>query len=643
LIITGEDVVNKKDKEILTEQFADRVSFHKTERMLYSHDAASLPDIVKQLIKTVPDAVIQPLTTNDVVFIINFARERKIPITPRGAASSGWGGAIPSRGGVVVDFTRMRKILEISPAKLSARVEAGVIWKNLETELNKRGLACRILPSSAPSATVGGWIAEGGGGIGSFEYGQISKNIISVKIVDAEGTIKVFTGDDLETVSEAEGITGLITEIEVKARKYETDIPLAASFVEMKHLLKALNEINKASLDLWHVSFSNASFNTKQDQSEIEAERVKPRWGDEEKIPEEKTVSVNKCTALFVYPESKKDRIEPLIQGIIRQNKGSLENQIRTNKLWEDRYYPIRLKRLGPSLISSESIIRTKIDHLENVIEEIEANYPDISLTITMLSRQEASVLGNILGDERSPVFTFQFPESLKIIDTACKYDGCPYSLGLYFTKFANKNLGLAKVKQIADFKKKTDPKGILNPGKILPENQNPVVINLTLALARFGSPLLSFGRKVLSRKPRLAKSIPPQLAYEAWACAQCGYCIDVCDQYYGRQWESETTRGRWYFLRQYLKGKANFDQMMLDSFLLCTTCQRCNQVCQVKIPIQQMWDKMRGQVIFEKGYHTFPGFEMMASATILESNIWLGARSERDKWVPPDVKPLEK
>ena len=131
-------------------------------------------------------------------------------------------------------------------------------------------------------------------------------------------------------------------------------------------------------------------------------------------------------------------------------------------------------------------------------------------------------------------------------------------------------------------------------------------------------------------------KQIPSQLAYEAYACAQCGYCIDVCDQYYGRQWESETARGRWYFLRQYLEGKAQFNQMMLDSFLLCTTCQRCNQVCQVQIPIQQMWDKMRGLVIQEKGYHTFPGFEMMGSSfTTPVQYLGRGARSERDKWVP--------
>jgi len=55
------------------------------------------------------------------------------------------------------------------------------------------------------------------------------------------------------------------------------------------------------------------------------------------------------------------------------------------------------------------------------------------------------------------------------------------------------------------------------------------------------------------------------------------------------------------------------------------------------------MWDRMRGLVIHEKGYHTFPGFEMMASSFVRQSNIWAGARAERDKWVPDDVEPLKK
>lgn len=156
-----------RDRTVLEEKFGERINCDKTEMLFYSHDTASLPAVIKQMIRTVPEAVIQPVDTEEVVFVTRFAREKGIPLTPRGSATSGWGGALPTRDGIVVDFSRMRRILEIDKEKGRASVQAGVIWKNLEHELNKQGLSSRILPTSAPSATVAGWVAEGGGGIGS--------------------------------------------------------------------------------------------------------------------------------------------------------------------------------------------------------------------------------------------------------------------------------------------------------------------------------------------------------------------------------------------------------------------------------------------------------------------------------------------
>jgi len=121
-----------KDRETLKQKFGERVSFDKTERLLYSHDTASLPGMVKKIINTVPEAVVQPISAEDVIFISKFASERAIPLTPRGGATSGWGGAIPTKGGIVVDFSRMRRILDIDKKKGIARAEAGVIWSNLE-------------------------------------------------------------------------------------------------------------------------------------------------------------------------------------------------------------------------------------------------------------------------------------------------------------------------------------------------------------------------------------------------------------------------------------------------------------------------------------------------------------------------------
>ncbi|MFC1944289.1 FAD-binding and (Fe-S)-binding domain-containing protein [Chloroflexota bacterium] len=636
--------MKNRDKQELRDKFGDRVSFERTEMLLYSHDTASLPSVVKRLLKTVPEAVVQPLSTEEVAFLTRFTQEKSIPLTPRGAGTSGWGGALPTRGGIVIDFSRMRRVLEIDGERGTARVEAGVIWNNLEKALNERGLSLRVYPSSAPSATVAGWVAEGGGGIGSYEYGQVGSNIEEIIYVTPRGETATATGEGMDMLIEAEGITGLITEVVVRARKAEGDIPVVASFPSIKHLFQALYDINQKTIPLWHVSFFNATFTAKKKDSALAAAALRPHHdGGSERVPDGGVMPDGRCMALFVYPASREGAVQPLLGEVVHENGGEISDSEFARAEWNDRFYPLRLKRLGPSLIMSEAIIAVPVLRINAVIEEIEKKFPGIAVTATMLSHEEASVLGYLLSDERSPAYTFEFPRSLEIIDVACQHGGCPYSIGLYFTPYARRNLGAEKVRRLAEYKARYDPKGVLNPGKILPQNRNPRLLRSAMGLVKFADPLLVLGRALFRKKPRLAKKIPPQIAHEAYSCAQCGYCIDVCDQYYGRQWESETSRGRWYFLREYLKGNAEFDQMMLDSFLLCTTCQRCNRVCQVQIPIQEMWDKMRGLVVHEKGYHTFPGFEMMASSFLRQSNIWAGARRERAAWLPEDVTPTER
>ena len=474
--------MNKQARTALETQFGDRVSFEKTERLVYSHDTASLPKMVKQTLKTVPDAVVQPLNTANVIFITKFSREHKIPLTPRGAASSGWGGAIPTRGGIVVDFSRMRKILNIDKTKGTIRTEAGAIWKNLEIALGKQGLALRLYPSSAMSATVGGWVAEGGGGIGSYEYGRISQNLESITFVTPEGEIKTLQGEDMDLVTDAEGITGMIVEVTVKTRPLGQDIPLVASFPGTKQVLQAFYQINQMQISLWHLSFANGGFTNKQKEAEIAAAKIKPHWGEpetqENDTYEPKVVG---CRALFVYPQSREGNLKSALLKIIADNGGIIADEAVTAKEWADRFYPVRLKRLGPSLISSEAIVAVPVLNLGQSIDEIERKFSDIALEVTLISHDQASILGHLLGDECSPAYTFEFPRSLEIIDVACQFGVCPYSVGLYFTSSARRNLGGGKVTKILNFKEKTDPDWLLNPGKILPENRNPGLMNFTM------------------------------------------------------------------------------------------------------------------------------------------------------------------
>ena len=113
----------------LEEMFADRVTFDKTERKLYSHDIGELPRLIQPLVgKSLADAVVQPGTERELIDLVNWAGENNIPLTPRGKATSGYGGVLPIKGGVVVDFHHMNATIGLSPDSLTATVQAGKVW-----------------------------------------------------------------------------------------------------------------------------------------------------------------------------------------------------------------------------------------------------------------------------------------------------------------------------------------------------------------------------------------------------------------------------------------------------------------------------------------------------------------------------------
>ncbi|MFC1928820.1 FAD-binding oxidoreductase [Chloroflexota bacterium] len=100
--------MNSERQPYLKRTFGSRVSFHKTERKLYGHDIAAIPSLIKLFAgNTAPDALVQPETEGEVVELVRWASEHNIPLTPRGKGSSGYGGIIPMKGGIVVDFYHM--------------------------------------------------------------------------------------------------------------------------------------------------------------------------------------------------------------------------------------------------------------------------------------------------------------------------------------------------------------------------------------------------------------------------------------------------------------------------------------------------------------------------------------------------------
>ena len=159
---TNDETVLGKLTSIVGEE---RVSDSELERVVYSGDPSSLPQYhYRWKGKYLADYVVRGENVSEIEEVLKVAREHKLPIIPRGGASSCMGSSSPSRGGISLDVKPMNKILEVNKESMFVRVEAGVTFERLEDELEKQGLTLGIYPSSAKSAVLGGWIACGGRG-----------------------------------------------------------------------------------------------------------------------------------------------------------------------------------------------------------------------------------------------------------------------------------------------------------------------------------------------------------------------------------------------------------------------------------------------------------------------------------------------
>ena len=156
------------------------------ERRLYDHDIAPLPSEISLIFKTIPDVVVKPRKTEEVSEIVKYAYSKGIPVVPRAASSWGYGGTIPTNGGIVMELTELKAILGLDEENMTVTVEAGLRWGKLLEYLNRRGFAVYAYPSSTPSATVGGWVATGGLGIGSLKHGHLREHVKELVTIDLD-------------------------------------------------------------------------------------------------------------------------------------------------------------------------------------------------------------------------------------------------------------------------------------------------------------------------------------------------------------------------------------------------------------------------------------------------------------------------
>ena len=176
------------------------------------------PVLKTRLDHVTADFVVRPRSEAEIIEILKVCFEHDCPVTTRGAGTGNYGQAMPLEGGCVMHLRFMDNVKEIHPGRVIT--EPGVLLKDLDKATKEHsGQELRMFSSTWATATIGGFIAGGSGGVGSCTWGSLRDlgNIIRLRVVtmEAEPRILEFRGEELARVSHAYGTNGIITELEM--------------------------------------------------------------------------------------------------------------------------------------------------------------------------------------------------------------------------------------------------------------------------------------------------------------------------------------------------------------------------------------------------------------------------------------------
>ena len=561
------------------------------EREQYSHDIGDLPAIMtKTLFTTMPDFVVQPKNVDEIKKVLAFANDRKIPVVPRGAASWGFGGVIPTRGGIVIDLSPFRSILELDTAKKTVTVQAGARWSDIDILAKKKGLCLMTYPSSKFS-TVGGWISTGGIGINSFRYGHLSKMIVSITVVTGNGEVKKLSpaDPDFKYFISTEGEFGIVVEATLKLR----DVPQGT----YPHLLYFPGD--KAAFEFI------SSFVKETGETKINPDTI--RFLDENSMAD-----INRIMRSGVFKKSAAVHIEFSSAGnealftkfMAAHSKIEEAPAYVASYLWNERLFGMKTKRLGPSILASELImpIKSAAAFIARA-KKIGADFGvEITIDSYVIDSEKTLIMANFLTDARRKKYFINIPLVAIITKAAISLGAEPYGLGLWNAAFVHNLFNKTRYQELRAYKVKTDPNNILNTGKFFGTGSKGVT-SLVFKPGFFGpamsimgawSPVVGRTATAFLGKDKKIDNLTYELNLHA--CAKCGNCMAECPAYLVTGNEAVTAKGKIALAKKLLAGQKVTQEEAATAFM-CMHCKGCEEICQTNLELMNLWDALENRL----------------------------------------------
>jgi glycolate oxidase len=468
----------------------------KLERRLYSHDLAPLPKEMDAIFKTTPDQVIRPGYTEEVAQMIRKAIATGKPIVPRGAGTWGLGGSVPVKGGYVLDMTAMNKIISIDETNLTVTVQPGITWKALSEALDAKGLFLPCYPSSAPSATIGGWIGTGGTGIGAYKYGTAGDLIRDLEVALPTGVI-IHTGDKRVPANGggpnlnwlfvgSEGILGVITEVTLSILPKPEEMRIVAySFDGLPKFAPALKKLVRSDVTPMHIMFG--------DKMHFDYLRALGKHAPD--------VGCMVTMALTGSKESV-DLEEKTLDEIVSAGGGTKMPKEVAEHEWSERSYEFRVREMGVGAIPGEILV--PIDALEKVLDDMQKLVKSMKL--------KAPTIGTVADNNTVMLMPYYLTEEhnfwrstaamgfgKKLGDIAFNNGGRPVGLGIFFAANLSKYRGKDGAELVRNIKATMDPHGIMNPGKLV-ETGTRWGVSMPAFLMNFGMNMMAGMKRLMPR-----------------------------------------------------------------------------------------------------------------------------------------------
>src|SRR5262245_37584756 len=191
-----------------------------------------------------------PGSATEIASIVRLCNEHRVPVVVRGAGTGYTGGAVPTRGGIVLSMERLNRILQVDEVNLLAVVEPNVITGDLQRAVEQVGLFYPPDPASLATSSIGGNVAECAGGPRAFKYGTTKRYVLALEAVLPTGeivttgskTVKNVVGYDLtQLLVGSEGTLAIITRITLRLMpKPPVRATMSAAFPSVRHAVDAV-------------------------------------------------------------------------------------------------------------------------------------------------------------------------------------------------------------------------------------------------------------------------------------------------------------------------------------------------------------------------------------------------------------------